>query len=241
MKLGEAIYKAQAETAEAETGGASRSRGRSTRTSSMPSSRTSTTRSAADAHRTWRPRPVAGGPSSCRERGPEWQSATTTMCWASPAAHRPTRSRRPIAARPRNCIPTATRTPQRRGAVQGGQRGLRRAEGPRPQGRLRPLRPRRLRERHGGGGPRGPRGGMHPGAISPRPSPTCSTISSATSWAAGAAVARQRASRGSDLRYNLRVTLEEAYSGSQKSIRVPTLGGLRGLQAAPAPRAAPSR
>ncbi|MEX5728023.1 molecular chaperone DnaJ [Rhodovulum iodosum] len=33
---------------------------------------------------------------------------------------------------------------------------------------------------------------------------------------------RQRASRGSDLRYNLRITLEEAYSGLQKTIRVPT-------------------
>ncbi|MFU1478680.1 molecular chaperone DnaJ [Roseovarius sp. C7] len=33
---------------------------------------------------------------------------------------------------------------------------------------------------------------------------------------------RQRASRGSDLRYNLRVTLEEAFSGLQKSITVPT-------------------
>jgi molecular chaperone DnaJ len=33
---------------------------------------------------------------------------------------------------------------------------------------------------------------------------------------------RQRATRGSDLRYNLRVTLEEAYSGLQKSIKVPT-------------------
>lgn len=34
--------------------------------------------------------------------------------------------------------------------------------------------------------------------------------------------ARQRASRGSDLRYNLRVTLEEAFTGIQKSINVPT-------------------
>lgn len=34
--------------------------------------------------------------------------------------------------------------------------------------------------------------------------------------------ARQRAARGADLRYNLRVTLEEAYSGLQKSINVPT-------------------
>ncbi len=33
---------------------------------------------------------------------------------------------------------------------------------------------------------------------------------------------RQRATRGSDLRYNLRVTLEEAYAGLQKSIKVPT-------------------
>jgi molecular chaperone DnaJ len=33
---------------------------------------------------------------------------------------------------------------------------------------------------------------------------------------------RTRASRGSDLRYNLRVALEEAFSGSQKAINVPT-------------------
>lgn len=33
---------------------------------------------------------------------------------------------------------------------------------------------------------------------------------------------RQRASRGSDLRYNLRITLEDAYSGLQKTITVPT-------------------
>jgi molecular chaperone DnaJ len=33
---------------------------------------------------------------------------------------------------------------------------------------------------------------------------------------------RSRAQRGSDLRYNLRVTLEEAYKGVQKSINVPT-------------------
>ncbi len=34
---------------------------------------------------------------------------------------------------------------------------------------------------------------------------------------------RQRATRGSDLRYNLRVTLEEAFAGLQKTIKVPTL------------------
>ncbi|MCV2892549.1 molecular chaperone DnaJ [Lentibacter sp. XHP0401] len=33
---------------------------------------------------------------------------------------------------------------------------------------------------------------------------------------------RQRAARGADLRYNLRVSLEEAYSGLQKTISVPT-------------------
>jgi len=33
---------------------------------------------------------------------------------------------------------------------------------------------------------------------------------------------RQRAMRGSDLRYNLRITLEEAYQGLQKAITVPT-------------------
>lgn len=35
--------------------------------------------------------------------------------------------------------------------------------------------------------------------------------------------ARARASRGSDLRYNMRITLEEAYLGTRKSIRVPRL------------------
>ncbi|ATX67180.1 molecular chaperone DnaJ [Roseinatronobacter bogoriensis] len=34
---------------------------------------------------------------------------------------------------------------------------------------------------------------------------------------------RSRASRGSDLRYNMRINLEEAYSGTKKTIRVPRL------------------
>jgi DnaJ-class molecular chaperone len=60
-------------------------------------------------------------------------------------------------------------------------------------------------------------------AISPPPSPTCSTISSAISWAGSSAAAvAQRASRGSDLRYNLKISLEDAYSGLQKQINVPT-------------------
>ena len=38
----------------------------------------------------------------------------------------------------------------------------------------------------------------------------------------GGGAGRQRAARGSDLRYNLRVSLEEAYTGMQKTINVPT-------------------
>ncbi len=41
----------------------------------------------------------------------------------------------------------------------------------------------------------------------------------------GRAGARGRASRGSDLRYNLAISLEEAFAGVQKSISVPTLSG----------------
>ncbi|WP_095587741.1 molecular chaperone DnaJ [Actibacterium ureilyticum] len=37
----------------------------------------------------------------------------------------------------------------------------------------------------------------------------------------GGAGGRQRATRGSDLRYNLRISLEEAFSGAQKTINVP--------------------
>lgn len=39
---------------------------------------------------------------------------------------------------------------------------------------------------------------------------------------AGRGGSRQRAARGADLRYNLTVTLEDAYSGLQKTIKVPT-------------------
>ncbi|MFN3605775.1 MAG: molecular chaperone DnaJ [Cypionkella sp.] len=43
--------------------------------------------------------------------------------------------------------------------------------------------------------------------------------------ARGGASGRSRAQRGSDLRYNLRVSLEEAYSGIHKTINVPTAVG----------------
>lgn len=41
----------------------------------------------------------------------------------------------------------------------------------------------------------------------------------------GAGQGRARAARGNDLRYNMRITLEEAYSGQQKTINVPTAVG----------------
>ncbi|PQO24800.1 molecular chaperone DnaJ [Rhodobacteraceae bacterium WD3A24] len=75
----------------------------------------------------------------------------------------------------------------------------------------------------GGAGAGGPRGGMHPGG----------DFASAFSdvfedlfgdFMGGArGGARQRAMRGSDLRYNMTITLEEAYSGIRKTIRVPSL------------------
>ncbi|WP_418592331.1 molecular chaperone DnaJ [Ponticoccus sp. (in: a-proteobacteria)] len=71
-----------------------------------------------------------------------------------------------------------------------------------------------------GGGPR-PGGGMHGNA----------DFASAFSdvfddlfgdFMGGQRGGRQRAARGDDLRYNLRVTLEEAFNGIQKTINVPT-------------------
>lgn len=72
-----------------------------------------------------------------------------------------------------------------------------------------------------GGGPRPGGGGMHGNA----------DFASAFSdvfddlfgdFMGGQRGGRQRAARGDDLRYNLRVTLEEAYNGIQKTINVPT-------------------
>ncbi len=72
-----------------------------------------------------------------------------------------------------------------------------------------------------GGGPRPGGGGMHGNA----------DFASAFSdvfddlfgdFMGGQRGGRQRAARGDDLRYNLRVTLEEAFNGIQKTINVPT-------------------
>jgi len=74
-----------------------------------------------------------------------------------------------------------------------------------------------------GGGPRpGGRGG-HPGADFGSAFSDVFEDLFGDFMGGGRGGARQRASRGSDLRYNLRVTLEEAYSGIQKAIRVNTL------------------
>jgi molecular chaperone DnaJ len=75
-----------------------------------------------------------------------------------------------------------------------------------------------------GGGARNARAGMHPGGdFSSAFSDVFEDLFGDFMGGRGGSGARQRASRGSDLRYNLRVTLEEAYTGIQKSIRVPTL------------------
>ena len=81
----------------------------------------------------------------------------------------------------------------------------------------------------GGGGPV-PAACAAVRAISPRPSRTCSTTCSATSWAAVAAADASARRAASDLRYNLRVTLEEAYNGLQKTINVPTARAMRLLR-----------
>ena len=71
----------------------------------------------------------------------------------------------------------------------------------------------------GGGGPRGAYGGAD---FSSAFSDVFEDLFGDFMGGRGGGGGRQRAARGSDLRYNLRVTLEEAYSGSQKTINVPT-------------------
>ena len=72
----------------------------------------------------------------------------------------------------------------------------------------------------GGGGPRG--GGFHGGQgdFASAFSDIFEDLFGGGGFSSGGG--RQRAARGSDLRYNLRVTLEEAYKGLQKTITVPT-------------------
>ena len=72
----------------------------------------------------------------------------------------------------------------------------------------------------GGGG--GPRGGAYPGGDFASAFSDVFDDLFGDFMGRGGAGGRQRATRGSDLRYNLRISLEEAYKGLQKTIKVPT-------------------
>ena len=74
-----------------------------------------------------------------------------------------------------------------------------------------------------GGGGGGPRGGFQQGDFASAFSDVFEDLfGDFMGGRGGAAGARARAQRGSDLRYNLRVTLEEAFKGVQKTVTVPT-------------------
>ena len=73
----------------------------------------------------------------------------------------------------------------------------------------------------GGGGPRGGFGGGQ-GDFASAFSDVFDDLFGDFMGGGGRGGGRQRAARGSDLRYNLRITLEEAFSGLQKTINVPT-------------------
>lgn len=72
-----------------------------------------------------------------------------------------------------------------------------------------------------GGGGGGQRGGFQQGDFASAFSDVFEDLFGDFTGRGGGGGGRQRAQRGSDLRYNLRVTLEEAYQGSQKTITVP--------------------
>lgn len=74
----------------------------------------------------------------------------------------------------------------------------------------------------GGGGGRGPFGGGGQGDFASAFSDVFEDLFGDFMGGRGGGGGRSRAMRGQDLRYNLRVTLEEAYKGSQKTINVPS-------------------
>ncbi|MGR3761208.1 molecular chaperone DnaJ [Roseobacteraceae bacterium NS-SX3] len=73
-----------------------------------------------------------------------------------------------------------------------------------------------------GGGARGGAGGHPGGDFSSAFSDVFDDLFGDFMGGRGGGGGRQRAARGADLRYNLRVTLEEAFSGLNKTIKVPT-------------------
>lgn len=74
----------------------------------------------------------------------------------------------------------------------------------------------------GGMGGGGARGGFQQGDFASAFSDVFEDLFGDFMGGRGGAGARSRAQRGSDLRYNLRVTLEEAFKGVQKTVTVPT-------------------
>jgi molecular chaperone DnaJ len=77
----------------------------------------------------------------------------------------------------------------------------------------------------GSGGPRGGGGGPGQGDFASAFSDVFEDLFGDFMGGRGGGGGRSRAQRGSDLRYNLRVSLEEAFKGVQKTINVPTSVG----------------
>ena len=101
--------------------------------------------------------------------------------------------------------------------LQGGQRGLRGPEGPAEARCLRPVRPRRVRRRHGRGGR-----GFGPDFASSMSDIFDDLFGEFMGGRRGSAAAVLGRERGADLRYNLEITLVEAFDGKTAQIRVPT-------------------
>ena len=118
----------------------------------------------------------------------------------------------------RHAVPPGPQSgrPHRRDQVQGSQRRLRVPEGPAEARRLRPLRPRRLRERRR-------RAGGFPGDFGASMSDIFDNIfGDMMGGRRGTSQSRGGRERGADLRYNMEITLEEAYNGKTAEIVVPT-------------------
>ena len=105
----------------------------------------------------------------------------------------------------------------RRAEVQGAERGLRGPEGPAEARRLRPVRPRRLRRarRRGGRRLRARLRLLDVGHLR-RP---VRRVHGRPARRRGQRTGRER---GADLRYNMEITLHEAFAGKTAQIRVPT-------------------
>ena len=108
------------------------------------------------------------------------------------------------------------RRQDRRAQVQGAERGLRGPEGPAEACRLRPVRPRRLRRAAGRGGH-----GFGPDFASSMSDIFDDLFGEFMGGRRGSGQ-RSGRERGADLRYNMEITLPEAFAGKTAQIRVPT-------------------